>query len=489
MIRILVFFQSLYWIQGIAGNTDVIQPSTLWVNMGQSATVNCSHTKGISYDRMYLFRQQPGQNMELIVYSPTYGTPDFGNFDESKFSVVKTVAESRSFTVKDVDYSDRAFAASKDVFQTPRDLFRTIGESLEIQCSHKISGYDRILWYKHSRDREYQLVGYNYLTTSQLEPDFNSQMTLTGNGNSKDSVFSSKVQQSPADLIHTRGQTVELNCLHSIEYYNIILWYRNSEKHTLDLIGYLWNSNDYVEPKFTEKIEMKGDGNKQGSLRIKNLSSADVLSEENGVTQTPNIAWHRTGESAELKCSHNKDASYFQMYWYRQRQGESMEFIVFTTTSADPEFGSVEKTKFSTVKKIAANGSLTVKDVDTEDSAVYFCAVRKHILSEENGVTQTPNIAWHRTGESAELKCSHNKDASYLQMYWYRQRQGESMEFIVYTTTSADPEFGSVEKTKFSTVKKIAANGSLTVKDVDTEDSAVYFCAVRKHSVPELLHH
>ncbi|KAB5562070.1 hypothetical protein PHYPO_G00013740 [Pangasianodon hypophthalmus] len=110
------------------------------------------------------------------------------------------------------------------------------------------------------------------------------------------------------------------------------------------------------------------------------------------------------------------------------------------------------------------------------------------VLAGENVVTQNPSVAWHLKGETAEMKCSHNKGVAYSQMYWYRQRQGESMEHIVYTRTSSEPEFGSVDKNKFSTVKEIAANGSLTVKDVDTEDSAVYFCAVREHSVTELLH-
>ncbi|KAK2843658.1 hypothetical protein Q7C36_011873 [Tachysurus vachellii] len=110
------------------------------------------------------------------------------------------------------------------------------------------------------------------------------------------------------------------------------------------------------------------------------------------------------------------------------------------------------------------------------------------VLAEENGVTQIPSVSWKLKGESAEMKCSHNKGLGYIQMYWYRQRQGQSMELIVYKTPSSEPDFGSVDKNKFSTVKEIPANGSLTVKDLDTEDSAVYFCAVSEHSVTELLH-
>ncbi|KAG7328544.1 hypothetical protein KOW79_008488 [Hemibagrus wyckioides] len=137
MIRALVIFQSLYWIQGILGANDVSQSSTLWVTVGQSATINCSHNKGSAYSRMYWFRQLHGESMELIVYSPTYGTPDFGNFSESKFSVSKTVPQSGSFTVNDVDYNDRV--------QNPPDLVKNQDEIAEIKCAHTVKNYDRIL--------------------------------------------------------------------------------------------------------------------------------------------------------------------------------------------------------------------------------------------------------------------------------------------------------------------------------------------------------
>lgn len=68
---------------------------------------------------------------------------------------------------------------------------------------------------------------------------------------------------------------MELKCLHSIESYNIILWYKSNESHTFELMGYLWNKKDYVEPNFTEKIELKGDASKNGALIIKTLSSDD----------------------------------------------------------------------------------------------------------------------------------------------------------------------------------------------------------------------
>ncbi|KAI5618817.1 T-cell receptor beta chain V region A20.2.25 [Silurus asotus] len=107
MVIILLIFQSLYCITGVAGANDVSQSNEILIKNGQSTTMNCSHTMGTSYNRMYWY-QYNGESMELIVYSPTYGTPEFGKFSQSKFAVTKSNPESGSFTVKNVDYNDSA---------------------------------------------------------------------------------------------------------------------------------------------------------------------------------------------------------------------------------------------------------------------------------------------------------------------------------------------------------------------------------------------
>ena len=103
----------------------------------------------------------------------------------------------------------------------------------------------------------------------------------------------------------------------------------------------------------------------------------------------------------------------------------------------------------------------------------------------ENDVTQTPRILWKHHGDSAEMNCSHTKDATYNQMYWYRQRQGETMSLVVFTTSYSKEEFGDIDKTKYSTVKTEADKGSLTVISVESDDSGIYFCSVSEHSVAD----
>uniref|UniRef100_A0A667YGP7 Ig-like domain-containing protein n=1 Tax=Myripristis murdjan TaxID=586833 RepID=A0A667YGP7_9TELE len=96
------------------------------------------------------------------------------------------------------------------------------------------------------------------------------------------------------------------------------------------------------------------------------------------VTQQPEIMWSSTSKSAEMNCSHKRDAGHSQMYWYRQRPGEAMSLIVFTAVGVEPDYVGDTQQKYSAVKTVVESGALTVKDLQPEDSAVYFCAVSKH---------------------------------------------------------------------------------------------------------------
>ena len=69
------------------------------------------------------------------------------------------------------------------------------------------------------------------------------------------------------------------------------------------------------------------------------------------VVQEPTILWKPKASSADMNCTHNKGISYYQMYWYRQRPGETMSLIVFTVANSKPEFGDVKENKFEAHKK------------------------------------------------------------------------------------------------------------------------------------------
>lgn len=86
------------------------------------------------------------------------------------------------------------------------------------------------------------------------------------------------------------------------------------------------------------------------------------------------------GSSAQMNCTHKKDISFNQMYWYRQRQGQTMTLIVFTSSLSKPDYGDSDPNKFSADKTVPERGSLTVNNVESDDSAVYFCSVKQHTV-------------------------------------------------------------------------------------------------------------
>ncbi|RXN11361.1 pancreatic alpha-amylase-like isoform X2 [Labeo rohita] len=349
------------------------------------------------------------------------------------------------------------------------------------------------------------------------------------------STFGNTVYQTPSKSIKERDESAVFICTHSIAGYYQMMWYKQTQGTLgFKLMGYLNGETDQIETDFKNKIDLKGNGGSNGTLTIKDLAlklnhfkgwdslhATPKLNMSRGiialilllhwsqdtegaddVIQEPKMIWKPKSGSASLNCSHNKDVSYNQMYWYRQRPGETMRLIVFSTTGK-AEFGDVDEKKFDAQKSDAESGSLTVKDLAPDDSGVYFCAVE--ILSDGillmsqqlkfqsqrtfgllstavgEDVLQKPAILYELKGKSAQINCTHNKDSDYRLMYWYRQRQGQTMRLVAFTTSYSDPEYGDSEPNKFVANKTVPESGSLTVDNLELDDSAIYFCSTKSY--------
>uniref|UniRef100_A0A667YGF9 Ig-like domain-containing protein n=1 Tax=Myripristis murdjan TaxID=586833 RepID=A0A667YGF9_9TELE len=85
---LVLIFAILY--TGLTDGSDVTQTPKLWKNMGENATIDCSHTKDIRFDQMYWYRQLPGEGMKQIVFTSTYSEPEYQpDFKKEKFPVTK----------------------------------------------------------------------------------------------------------------------------------------------------------------------------------------------------------------------------------------------------------------------------------------------------------------------------------------------------------------------------------------------------------------
>ncbi|KAF4084286.1 hypothetical protein AMELA_G00127060, partial [Ameiurus melas] len=89
---------------------------------------------------------------------------------------------------------------------------------------------------------------------------------------------SDRVFQTPPDLFGHHKQSVKIQCEHSVPNYDRIIWYRETQDLGLTLIGYQYvTSQPQIENDFKLKVEIAGDGRKNVSLTIKNLSSNDSV--------------------------------------------------------------------------------------------------------------------------------------------------------------------------------------------------------------------
>uniref|UniRef100_A0A9J7ZXG8 Ig-like domain-containing protein n=1 Tax=Cyprinus carpio carpio TaxID=630221 RepID=A0A9J7ZXG8_CYPCA len=99
-------------------------------------------------------------------------------------------------------------------------------------------------------------------------------------------------------------------------------------------------------------------------------------------------------------------------------------------------------------------------------------------------VQQTPDKLIKNQDESAVLNCTHKKDYSFNQMYWYQQRPGQTMTLIMFTSSlNSKHGYSDSDPNEFPVIKTVPESGSLTVNNVESDDSAVYFCSVSKHTV------
>ncbi|CAG5866803.1 unnamed protein product, partial [Menidia menidia] len=522
---------ALLCVGGLAYGSDVTQTGLLWTYEGQSATINCSHTKGATYDQMYWYQQLPGEGMKQIVYTTAYSDHQYeSGFDKDKFPAEKKNAQTGSLTVKNLEPEDSGV------------YFCSVRE-------HSDAGDLRSS------------------TKTQLLLSFSEQQCTSG---------ASLILGSPQD-------SVKISCSHSISSYDTILWYQKPMKESaLKLIGYIRYSTPVYENDFKQGFNMTGDGSKKAELHVLKLQKGEsciyycAATYGSDVTQT-GLLWTYEGQSATINCSHTKGATYDEMYWYQQLPGEGMKQIVFTTAYSDHQYESgFDKDKFTAEKKNAQTGSLTVKNLQPEDSGVYFCSVKEHSdagdlrsstktllllslrteclslsnnvhqeppsilgspqdsvqiscshsisyyntilwyqkpMKERGGfeeyfppsgsqcvmtespvnriimkvlitfilsplwiqvhcqdVAQYPEVLWSYASTSAAMNCSHNKDVSHTQMYWYRQRPGEAMTLAVYTALGGQPDYGESSQSKYSAVKDNIESGALTVKDLEPGD-------------------
>ncbi|ROI15748.1 hypothetical protein DPX16_8902 [Anabarilius grahami] len=144
-------------------------------------------------------------------------------------------------------------------------------------------------------------------------------------------------------------------------------------------MGYLNLRSEYPESEFKSKIKLNGDGSKNWTLTIENLTLNDITILGKSVVQTPPDLLMKQAGSAEIECSHSIQ-NYYVVQWYRQSQSiMDLQLMGFRNIEQD----TIE-TEFNDKIKLKGDGrnsvTLIIHTLTLTDSAVYFYAAYDTVL-------------------------------------------------------------------------------------------------------------
>ncbi|XP_040915920.1 uncharacterized protein LOC121196839 [Toxotes jaculatrix] len=181
---------------------------------------------------------------------------------------------------------------SKQVVQTPLSIIKRIRESVdsEIGCSHSITNYDLILWYKQEGQRALKLLGYLNMKFVNLEDSAKGKISFDGDGEkqSKLSIFNLSLSDSGlidgSDITQTpvlwvdKGNHATMDCNHTKgSTFRLMYWFQQLPGETMKQIVL---TTAYSDPEYEggfskDKFPTKKSDTETGSLTVEKVEPGD----------------------------------------------------------------------------------------------------------------------------------------------------------------------------------------------------------------------
>ncbi|KAK1335065.1 hypothetical protein QTO34_004641 [Cnephaeus nilssonii] len=223
------------------------------------------------------------------------------------------------------------------------------------------------------------------------------------------------------------------------------------------------------------------------------------------VTQGPGHLVKGKGQKAKMACVPIKGHSY--VYWYRQKLGEELKFLVYLQNENILEKTDMINERCSAQCPKNSQCSLEIQSTEPGDSALYFCASSQSTvlnLESLSGASQTPCPchgqrafcyvalcllgagpvraeiyqvpAFRLAGAGRDVTLQCEQSLRYNAMYWYRQDPGEGLRLIYYSTVEKDVQRGDIAE-GYNVSREQKGLFPLTVRLAHTNQTAVYLCS------------
>ncbi|KYO37518.1 hypothetical protein Y1Q_0015254 [Alligator mississippiensis] len=281
------------------------------------------------------------------------------------------------------------------------------------------------------------------------------------------------------------GTNASLHCEHDDSSYITILWYQQQEaaRGQLEFVALHVDRNEAeIESKFKKSLDSG----------VGLVSAADtmwlVLGVSCGlqllaglctgvtVTQKKFIAiMNRT--TASLPCEHD-DSNKYAILWYQQQKGAGgeLEFVAQQITGNEAEIEAKFKERFKWKQTNTFKSSLDimcpVKQMWTRLLWCVACCLLSVRLLDAR-ITQTQSLVL-RKGGTAQLQCE--QTYGHDGMFWYRQDLDQGPQLLFYFYYGKETEKGNIPD-RFTAKMAGAKVLRLNISAVESQDSAVYFCA------------
>uniref|UniRef100_A0A8C4Y8C0 Ig-like domain-containing protein n=1 Tax=Gopherus evgoodei TaxID=1825980 RepID=A0A8C4Y8C0_9SAUR len=111
------------------------------------------------------------------------------------------------------------------------------------------------------------------------------------------------------------------------------------------------------------------------------------------VTQTQGKLEKLGGQTVTLECTFSTGYQNYYLFWYRQQRSGAMDFL-FRISQSNAEKNGAGRRFSAEFRKSSNFCSLTIKELEPTDSAMYFCALWEHTVRRLIGSPVQKPIPW-----------------------------------------------------------------------------------------------